>query len=187
MRVTWKTFLARLLLCLWQRLWQPYPGARTGICGLKKRTAVQLVALLCAYVQMDLSHSPKINDSIQNCHAGRTVAEHFLSALHTLEATAGQRWARRVSLSGNIEVDATALGKFWVGQANKRFSDDIHRLTAKAKRLRIPIPNSSVFWIHEAWWSGSQPRADCTWTMSDFYVRWIYEWWKCLKSYWNNI
>jgi len=45
---------------------------------------------------MDLSHSPKINDLIQNCHVGRIVAEHFLSALRTLEAKAGQRWARRV-------------------------------------------------------------------------------------------
>lgn len=146
-------------------------------------TAVQLVALLCAYVQMDLSHSPKINDLIQNCVVGRTVAEHFLSALRTLEAKAGQRWVRRVSLSGNIEVDATAFGKFWVSQENKRFSDDIHRFTAKGH----PCAHSGFWSVVVRCLHASPP---CTWTMLDFYVsqtksqtdRWMVR----FLSYWNK-
>lgn len=73
-----------------------------------------------------------------------------LRAMRTLEAKAGQRWARRVSLSGKIEVDATALGKFWVGQANKRFSEDTHpRAQAFCQSETLTNSNSKGFRFSE--------------------------------------
>ncbi|CAE7249348.1 unnamed protein product [Symbiodinium sp. CCMP2592] len=114
-------------------------------CGLKC-DAVTLVRLLRAYVGMAYNRAPRSGDLVQQCHVGRTQADHFLAVLREVEAARGRSWKAKIRVSGLVEVDGTSLGKFAVRATCKRFQPQIKALTAKLARTGKVIP--SVFFVH---------------------------------------
>ncbi|CAE7627147.1 unnamed protein product, partial [Symbiodinium sp. KB8] len=68
---------------------------------------------------------------------GMLRASHFADALRAAEATAAQRRQRSITLTGNLEADATGLRQLVLKRTNSNFSNAVQALEKK-----LPKPES---------------------------------------------
>ena len=102
------------------------PLMHTSIFAGLRCNFQSLVAMILAYVQLDLFQSPKVQDICTWAKCGRSQAFHFLRSLQHCEATAYLKLRPKLKFTGNIEVDASFVTRFWVKADCPAFSTEIH-------------------------------------------------------------
>ena len=75
--------------------------------------------------QMDLTTQCKVPDLVCHCGCSRAQALHFLAVMREAEAHAGNAWAGAVRLKGDVEVDSTSFGKFYISTRASAFQQQI--------------------------------------------------------------
>ncbi|CAK9109455.1 unnamed protein product [Durusdinium trenchii] len=110
-------------------------------CEQKK--LYEVFELLHLYITVDLQVQCKVTDLVAHCGCCKEQALHFLAIMREAEAHAGRQWASEVRLRGDIEVDATAFGKFYISKKctafrSSRGSPAAYR--AEASRLHPAMP-----------------------------------------------
>eukprot|EP00435_Cladocopium_sp_Y103_P037081 s2114_g9.t1 len=73
-------------------------------------------------------------------------AEHLIAILRKKESDAGRRFCQEARLKGNVEMDATSLGKFYVRSTSATFQDQIRSLRTRLRGAGKTIPSS--FEVH---------------------------------------
>ncbi|CAE7429649.1 AMT1-1 [Symbiodinium natans] len=101
-----------------------------------------LLRMLCVYAQLDLCSVPRAADVVQHARVGRCKASHFLSALRRAGADATSELFQNAALCGNLEVDATCIGKFHVRSSNVHYAAQIAKLNQKMAKKKLPMPKS---------------------------------------------
>ena len=89
-----------------------------------------LVRLLHLYITVDLQVQCKVTDLVAHCGCCKEQALHFLAT----EAHAGRQWASEVRLRGDIEVDATAFGKFYISKKCTAFRAQIYEIQSRRRQ-----------------------------------------------------
>ncbi|CAK9078388.1 unnamed protein product [Durusdinium trenchii] len=93
-----------------------------------------LVRLLHLYITVDLQVQCKVTDLVAHCGCCKEQALHFLAIMREAEAHAGRQWASEVRLRGDIEVDATAFGKFYISKKCTAFRAQIDEIQSRRRQ-----------------------------------------------------
>ena len=101
--------------------------SKSLFCGLKM-SAVLLVSLLRMYVNVDLTMQCKVPDLVRHCGCCKKQALHFVAVMREAEAHAGNAWAAAVRLKGDVEVDGTAFGRFYISTRASAFQQQIQNI-----------------------------------------------------------
>ena len=106
--------------------------------------ALLLAKLVRMYVTVDLTTQCKVTDLVSHCGCSKGQALNFLAVMREAEAHAGTAWACRVRLKGDIEVDATAFGKFYISTRASAFQEGIQRIVQKRREAGEPAAKAFV-------------------------------------------
>ena len=79
-------------------------------------------------------------------HVFLLQADHLIAILRKKESDAGRRFCQEAHLKGNVEMDGTSLGKFYVRSTSATFQNQIRSLTTRLHRAGKTIPSS--FEVH---------------------------------------
>ena len=101
--------------------------SKSLFCGLKM-SALLLVSLLRMYVNVDLTTQCKVPDLVCHCGCSKQQALHFVAVMREAEAHAGNAWAAAVRLKGDVEVDGTAFGRFYISTRASAFQQQIQNI-----------------------------------------------------------
>ena len=88
--------------------------------------------MILTYVKLDLTHVPRLQNLCRMAGVGRILTMHFVRALQRAESDAYLRIRERMTLAGNVQVDGTYLGRFWIKGSNRQFASQIE----KAKNIQ---------------------------------------------------
>lgn len=119
--------------------WRCKCGRRMGYLSQSlfhglKISAMLLVRLLHLYITVDLQVQCKVTDLVAHCGCCKEQALHFLAIMREAEAHAGRQWASEVRLRGDIEVDATAFGKFYISKKCTAFRAQIDEIQSRRRQ-----------------------------------------------------
>ena len=124
-------------------------GARVPYLSKSLFSGLKICALLLAklvrmYVTVDLTTQCKVTDLVSHCGCSKGQALNFLAVMREAEAHAGAAWACRVRLKGDIEVDATAFGKFYISTRASAFQEEIQNIQQKRREAGKPAAKAFV-------------------------------------------
>ena len=83
--------------------------------------------MILTYVKLDLTHVPRLQNLCRMAGVGRILTMHFVRALQRAESDAYLRIRERMTLAGNVQVDGTYLGRFWIKGSNRQFASQIEK------------------------------------------------------------
>jgi hypothetical protein len=90
-----------------------------------------LAGMIVQYCKVDLTKAPAIGDFVSSCKVGRWQADNFICCMRKVESDAGRELSRTVRLQGNVEVDGSVVGKFFVKSTNRHYFDLTKQLNDK--------------------------------------------------------
>eukprot|EP00435_Cladocopium_sp_Y103_P067883 s176_g30.t1 len=147
------------------RRWYEYLDATTRFahwrcknCGLRQNffnqsvfsglraSSLTVVKLLKAYCKEPWTAAPNVSNLVQSVHVGKTQCMHAIQCLRDLEFRCGRHYVESTSLKGNVEVDGTSVGKFYVSARCRRFAKEIEALTLREQSAGRKKPQS--FCVH---------------------------------------
>lgn len=114
-------------------------------CGIRA-TSLTVIKLLKAYCTEPWTTTPNVSNLVQAVHVGKTQCMHAIQCLRDLEFRCGRHFMKTTSVKGNVEVDGTSLGKFFVSARCKHFAREIKALTRREIAAGRKKPQS--FCVH---------------------------------------
>ena len=101
--------------------------------------------MILRYVKLDLTHVPRLQDLCRMAFVGRILTMHFVRALQRAECDAYVRIRERMTLAGNVQVDGTYLGRFWIKGSNRQFASQIEKVKNNVRKKNdrnVKMPKS---------------------------------------------
>ena len=101
--------------------------------------------MILRYVKLDLTHVPRLQDLCRMAGVGRILTMHFVRALQRAECDAYVRIRERMTLTGNVQVDGTYLGRFWIKGSNRQFASQIEKVKNNVRKKNdrnVKMPKS---------------------------------------------
>lgn len=120
------------------------PWLSNSVFATMRLSPLTLWKMIEGYCRQSQTQRPSVADVCQWAAVGKTQADHFVTALRKAEAMAGERMVARQRLSGNLEFDATTLGKFWIRADNQVYKTQIDTLKRNFQTNGKQFPKSLV-------------------------------------------